>query len=102
LSSAHQWARLHLRSDDDSSTLQPCNFQTDVYVAANNSFTDSRDSAIIVKTPRIVPKGMKRHSIQAITSAKVQCLRRERHRPAIKIQIAIANPSKNKSKPSTT
>ena len=35
----------------------------------NNVFTDSRESAIIVKTPRIVPKGMKRHSIQAITSA---------------------------------
>jgi hypothetical protein len=36
----------------------------------NNAFIDSRESAIIVKTPRIVPKGMKRHSTQAITRVK--------------------------------
>ena len=37
--------------------------------AENNALTDSRESTIIVKTPRIVPKGRKRHSIQAITRA---------------------------------
>ncbi|PYI59522.1 MAG: hypothetical protein DMC60_10125 [Verrucomicrobia bacterium] len=36
----------------------------------NNALADSRDSATIVNTPRIVPKGMKRHSMQATTSAK--------------------------------
>src|SRR4029077_8477593 len=36
----------------------------------NKVLTDSRESATIVNTPRIVPKGMKRHSIQATTSAK--------------------------------
>ena len=40
-----------------------------VCVRANSSFTDSRKSATIVKTLRIVPNGMKRHSMQAITSA---------------------------------
>jgi hypothetical protein len=53
------------------SALQPCNFQAGVCAAANNPFTGSLNSAIIVKIPRIIPKGMKRHSIQAITSAKV-------------------------------
>jgi hypothetical protein len=38
--------------------------------AENNVFTDSRESAIIVKTPRIVPNGMKRHSTHAITRVK--------------------------------
>jgi hypothetical protein len=37
--------------------------------AENNPLTDSRESATIVKTPRIVPNGTKRHSMQAITSA---------------------------------
>ena len=37
--------------------------------AENNALTDSRESTIIVKTPRIVPKGRKRHSMQAITRA---------------------------------
>src|SRR5207249_9612463 len=70
--------------------------------AENNAFTDSRESAIIVKTPRIVPKGMKRHSTHAITRVKVEHLQWERHRPAIKMQIAIAIPSKNKNEPSPT
>jgi len=37
--------------------------------AENNAFTDSRESAINVKTPRIVPKGTKRHSMRAMTRA---------------------------------
>jgi hypothetical protein len=51
---------------DESRWLQ---FQTDVCVAANNAFTDSRESTMIVNTPRIVPKGMKRHSTHAIVNA---------------------------------
>src|SRR5438067_5555469 len=35
----------------------------------NNVFTASRDSTIIVNTPRIVPNGTKMHSIQATTNA---------------------------------
>ena len=35
----------------------------------NNFLTDSRESTTIVNTPSIVPKGTKRHSMQAITSA---------------------------------
>ena len=39
-------------------------------VAPENSFlTDWRESTTIVNTPRMVPKGIKRHSMQAITSA---------------------------------
>src|SRR5947208_15076998 len=56
---------------------------------ANNAFTDSRESATIVKTPRIVPNGMKRHSRHAMTSANVKNLRRDRHRQAIENQIPI-------------
>jgi hypothetical protein len=37
--------------------------------AWNNPLTDSRERTTIVNTPRIVPKGMKRHSMQAMTSA---------------------------------
>ena len=40
-----------------------------VVVVENNPRTDSRESTTTVNTPRIVPKGMKRHSTQAITSA---------------------------------
>ena len=46
-------------------------FQHGGCAVANNAFTDSRESVTIVKTPRIVPNGIKRHSTQAITSAKV-------------------------------
>src|SRR6266478_1368210 len=55
----------------------------------NNALTDSRESATIVKTPRIVPKGMKKHSTQATTNTEEKALRRERHPPAMTIQIAI-------------
>src|SRR6266567_2448224 len=58
----------------------------------NNPRTDSRESTTIVKTPRIVPNGMKRHSMQAITKANEYRLRSARDRPAIKIQIAIDSP----------
>src|SRR5213594_253206 len=37
-------------------------FQHGGCAVANNSFTASRESAIIVKTPRIVPKGIDRQS----------------------------------------
>src|SRR5438067_964860 len=67
---------------------------------ANNAFTDSRESATIVKTPRIVPKGMKRHSMQATTSTEEKALRRERHPPAMRIQMAIVTPTREKNAPS--
>src|SRR5438477_424619 len=35
----------------------------------NNVITDSRESTIIVNTPRIVPNGTKMHSIHATTNA---------------------------------
>jgi hypothetical protein len=38
----------------------------------NNVFTDSRERTIIVNTPRIVPKGMKRHSMHAIFSVDIK------------------------------
>src|SRR6266540_4416413 len=53
-------------------TLPVCasTFQLCASAAVKNSaFTDSRERTIIVKTPRIVPKGIKRHSMQAITNA---------------------------------
>src|SRR5207249_9645969 len=49
----------------------PASFQHGGCAVANNAFTDSRESATIVKTPRIVPNGIKRHSTHAITSANV-------------------------------
>jgi hypothetical protein len=39
------------------------------FAGENNPRTDSRERTTTVNTPRIVPKGMKRHSMQAITSA---------------------------------
>jgi hypothetical protein len=48
----------------------------------NSAFTDSRESTIIVKTPRIVPKGMKRHSIQAITPTAQYKSGKTKHRQA--------------------
>jgi len=40
--------------------------------------------------------------MQAITSANESPLRRERHRPAIRMQIAMAIPTKNKNEPIPT
>jgi hypothetical protein len=37
--------------------------------AEKSAFTDSRERAMNVRTPRIVPKGTKRHSMQAVTRA---------------------------------
>jgi hypothetical protein len=46
-------------------------FQPDASTDAveNNSLTDSRERTMIVNTPRIVPKGIKMHSMQATTNA---------------------------------
>src|SRR5438034_1190453 len=45
-------------------------FQRDASAALeNNVFTDSRDSTMIVNTPRIVPNGTKMHSTHATTNA---------------------------------
>src|SRR6266481_6584060 len=60
-----------------------------IEAVGNNSLTDSRERATIVNAPRIVPNGTKRHSMQAITSANEYPLRRDRHRPAIRMQIAM-------------
>ncbi len=55
----------------DSPLLDKCRteFQSAACVAANNAFTDSRERTTIVNTPRIVPNGMKRHSMHAMTRA---------------------------------
>ena len=39
-----------------------------IIAVENSAFTDSRESTIMVKTPRIVPKGINMHSMQATTN----------------------------------
>src|SRR4029453_19379059 len=56
----------------------------------NNPLTDSRERTMIVNTPRIVPKGMKRHSMQAITTANEKCLKSASDRRVIKKKMPTA------------
>lgn len=60
---SEQVHRLLLKTE---SRVQPA---ADTVAVENNPLTDSRERTTIVNTPRIVPKGMKTHSMQAITSA---------------------------------
>jgi hypothetical protein len=55
-------APLHKLKASQSSTVFYMDYE-------NNVFTDSRESTMIVNTPRIVPNGTKRHSIQPTTNA---------------------------------
>src|SRR5207248_7006960 len=87
-------------STANSARNRPCDFHARDCPVENNALTDSRESATIVKSPRIVPKGMKKHSTQATTSTEEKALRRERHPPAMRIQMAIVTPTRKKNAPS--
>ena len=59
-----------------------------------SSLTDGRDKTMIVKIPRIVPNGMNKHRIQAITKENQYLLRRLRNRPDTMVAIAQASPNR--------
>jgi hypothetical protein len=50
--------------------------------------TDWRERTIIVKTPRIVPKGVNKQRMQAITKENQYLWRRLRNRPDTMVAIA--------------